>query len=69
MITLKIRKKTAEAASLLGKKSCLYIPGHMVLKNTSQDVGAAENVGKHGVLVTELEGNSSERLWVVIPNA
>jgi len=34
----------------------------MVLKNTSQDVGAAENVGKHGVLVTELEGNSSERL-------
>ena len=41
----------------------------MVLKNTTRDVGAAENVGKRSILATELEGNSSEQLWVVITGA
>jgi len=39
----------------------------MVIKNTTKDLGAAENVGKGGFVVTELEDNSEVRLWVVIP--
>ena len=45
----------------------LYIPGHMVLKTTTKDLGTAKNVGKGGFVVTELEDNSEVRLWVVIP--
>jgi len=40
----------------------LYIPGHMVLKNTTKDLEAAKNVGKGGIVFTELKGNSAEKI-------